>query len=189
MQDVNLVITQGESIGLIGRNGAGKSTLLKLIADTLKPSSGQIERHGKIFAILELGMGFDFQLTGRDNAILSLHMMGVITDLEQKVEKIEIFSELNEFFEQPIRIYSSGMLVRLAFSIATVSEPDVLIIDEALSVGDAYFQQKCLLFIESFRKSGGTLLFVSHDPNAVKTICNRALLVDRGRVLLDDYPK
>lgn len=190
INDINFEVEKGQSVGIIGRNGAGKSTLLKIITGTTKATNGCVKCEGRIAAILELGMGFDQDLSGRQNAIMGLHLLGLNGDeINLKISEIASFSELNEYFDLPIRIYSSGMLVRLAFSIATSSNPDLLIVDEALSVGDAYFQQKCTYVIENYKKNGGTLLFVSHDPNTVKSICDSAILLEGGRLVMSGSPK
>jgi len=190
LENINFEVLQGQSVGIIGRNGAGKSTLLKIISGTTKANTGSISYQGRIAAILELGMGFDYELTGRQNAVIGLHLLGVNgAVVNQKLQDIEEFSELGSYFDETVRVYSSGMLVRLAFSIATSSDPDLLIVDEALSVGDSYFQQKCTFVIEQFKRAGGTLLFVSHEPNMIKSLCDYAVLIDGGRIVMDGSPK
>jgi lipopolysaccharide transport system ATP-binding protein len=189
LRDVSFDIRAGESIGIIGHNGAGKSTLLKLITGTTRPSTGQAKINGRIAALLELGMGFHSDFTGRQNAYMSGQLLGYSNDeITARMGEIEAFAEIGDYIDQPVRTYSSGMQVRLAFSVATAIQPDILIIDEALSVGDAYFQHKSFDRIRQFREKGTTLLFVSHSPSAVKTLCNRAILLDRGTVLRDDTP-
>ncbi len=190
LRHVNFDILPGEAIGIVGQNGAGKSTLLKMITGTLQPTEGQVLVNGRIAAILELGMGFNPELTGRQNVVHASGLMGVSTDqILQTMPAIEEFAEIGEYFDEPVRTYSSGMQMRVAFSVATAFQPEILIIDEALSVGDAYFQQKCFYRIGQYRDNGGTLLFVSHDPNIVKSLCTRAVLIDNGRLISDGSPK
>lgn len=182
INDVSFALAPGEVVGIIGHNGAGKSTLLKMITGTLHPSAGEVHRRGRIGAILELGLGFHPELTGRANTRHALGLMGFSgEEIEQALPQVEAFAEIGEYFEQPVRVYSSGMQMRLAFAVVTAFRPDLLIVDEALSVGDAYFQQKCFERIRSFRKAGSGLLFVSHDLNAVKLLCDRVLVMDHGR--------
>lgn len=189
LEDVSFAIEPGSAIGIIGRNGAGKSTLLKLLTGTLEPNAGTVRTGGKVAALLELGMGFHPELTGRQNAYIAGALQGVPQDeMTRLMPEIAAFSEIGDAFDQPLRTYSSGMQVRLAFSVATAQRPDILIVDEALSVGDAYFQHKCFRRIRRYLDDGVTLLFVSHDPLSVKTLCNRALLIERGRIALDDTP-
>ena len=167
-------------------NGAGKSTLLKLLTKTSVPSEGTVEIHGRVAALLELGMGFHQDFTGRVNALMTCQMMGYSSEeAHALIEEIREFSELGDYLDQPVRVYSTGMQVRLAFSAATVTRPEILIVDEALSVGDAYFQHKCIGRIRDYRDKGTTLLFVSHDPGAVKALCNRAILLDGGAIIKD----
>lgn len=188
LRDITFKVQSGDSIGIIGRNGAGKSTLLKLLTKTSMPSVGTVETHGRISALLELGMGSHMDFSGRVNAKMTCQMMGLSTEESHALlPEIAEFSELGDYFDQPMRVYSTGMQVRLAFSAATAIRPEIFIVDEALSVGDAYFQHKCIERIRSFRKEGTTLLFVSHDPGAVKSLCDRALLIDEG-VVLEDGP-
>lgn len=181
LQGVSFSVAPGEAIGIVGQNGAGKSTLLKLLVGTTRPSQGHFEIDGDVAALLELGMGFHPEFTGEQNALMSLQMMG-----RSRREAIDLlveiaeFSELEEFLTQPLRTYSSGMQVRLGFAVATAKRPDLLIVDEALSVGDAYFQHKCIRRIREFKNRGTAMLFVSHDPAAVKSLCDRALLLDGG---------
>jgi len=189
LHDINFQVKQGDAIGIIGRNGAGKSTLLKLLTKTSFPNSGQVEISGRVSALLELGMGFHMDFSGQVNAKMTCQMMGLTTDeTHALMPQIKEFSELGDYFSQPMRVYSTGMQVRLAFSAATVIRPEILIVDEALSVGDAYFQHKCINRIREFRDKGTTLLFVSHDPGAVKSLCSRALLLDQGTVARDGTP-
>ena len=189
LRNVSLAVRRGESVGIVGHNGAGKSTLLKLITGTAKATEGSIQASGRIAAILELGMGFHPEFTGRQNASMSGQLLGLsIKEVSEAMPAVEAFAEIGAYFDQPLRVYSSGMQVRLAFSIATAVRPDVLIVDEALAVGDAYFQHKCTARMRSFRDQGTTMLLVSHDPTAVKSLCDRAVLLDHGRVIKDDAP-
>ncbi|TQV63987.1 MAG: ABC transporter ATP-binding protein [Halothiobacillaceae bacterium] len=184
LQNISFSIQPGESVGIVGQNGAGKSTLLKLITGTLRPSTGQVTVRGRIAAILELGMGFHPDLTGRQNAYHAAGLMGHSQEqINAVIDDIEAFAEIGEYFDQPVRTYSSGMQMRVAFSVASAIRPDILIIDEALSVGDAYFQHKCFQRIREFKDQDTTLLFVSHDPAAVRTLCNRAILLDHGHLI------
>ncbi len=186
LKDVSFAVNQGEAVGIIGENGAGKSTLLKLLVGTTQPNEGSLQTSGRVAALLELGMGFHPDFTGRENAAMSCRMAGLNNDdIKALMPEIKRFSELGEFMDQPLRVYSTGMQMRLAFSAATVIRPEILIVDEALAVGDAYFQHKCIQRIRSFQKEGTTLLFVSHDPGAVKTLCRRGLLFEKGK-LIDD---
>ena len=186
LRNLNFTLEKGESLGIIGVNGAGKSTLLKLLTKTSVPSEGTVEIHGRVAALLELGMGFHQDFTGRVNALMTCQMMGYSSEeAHALIEEIREFSELGDYLDQPVRVYSTGMQVRLAFSAATVTRPEILIVDEALSVGDAYFQHKCIGRIRDYRDKGTTLLFVSHDPGAVKALCNRAILLDGGAIIKD----
>ncbi len=190
LQNVGFSIASGEAIGIIGQNGAGKSTLLKVITGTLKPSTGSVAVRGRIAAILELGMGFHPDLTGRQNAYHSAGLMGYTHEqVDGVIGSIESFAEIGEYFDEPVRLYSSGMQVRVAFAVATAFRPDILIIDEALSVGDAYFQHKSFDRIREFRDQGTSLLFVSHDKAAILALCDRAVLLEKGRVIKDGAPE
>lgn len=190
LQNISFQIKAGEAVGIVGQNGAGKSTLLKIITGTLKPSTGTVTHHGRIAAILELGMGFHPDLTGRQNAYHAAGLMGYTQDqIDSVINGIEQFAEINEYFDQPVRLYSSGMQVRVAFAVATAFRPDILIVDEALSVGDAYFQHKSFERIKQFRTQGTSLLFVSHDKAAVLALCDRAILLEKGCVLKDSQPE
>ena len=184
LKDINFIVPKGVVFGIIGMNGAGKSTLLKILTGTTSPTSGKIKMEGRVAALLELGTGFHSELTGRENVLINGKLLG-LTDQEiaSRVDDIAAFSELGDFFDKPVRTYSSGMYVRLAFSLASSIDPDILIIDEALSVGDAYFQQKCLKKIRQFKERGVTILFVSHDAGVVKALCDRVALMDQGRIL------
>lgn len=190
LKDISFDIHKGEAIGIIGMNGAGKSTLLKLITGTLTPTEGSIHIDGRISALLELGMGFNPDLTGRSNVIHSAGMMGITTEqIMQKMDEIEAFAEIGEYFDQPVRTYSSGMQVRVAFGVATAFRPEILIVDEALSVGDTYFQHKSFDRIRQFQKEGTTLLIVSHDKAAIQSLCDRAILLNAGQIALDGDPE
>jgi len=184
LRGISFEIDAGEAIGIVGQNGAGKSTLLKLIVGTTAATEGSFEVTGEVSALLELGMGFHPEFSGEQNAMMALQMTGLGEEAARDLlPEIAEFSELDEFLSQPFRTYSSGMQMRLAFAVATVRRPHVLIVDEALSVGDAYFQHKCIRRIRTFKELGTTMLFVSHDPAAVKTLCDRALLLDGGELI------
>jgi len=186
LRHVSFNIARGEAVGIVGQNGAGKSTLLKLITGTARANEGHISGIGRISAILELGMGFNPDLTGRENCRHAAGLMGHSQeDVERMLPAIEAFAEIQEYFDQPVRTYSSGMQMRVAFGVATAVRPDVLIVDEALSVGDAYFQHKSFDRIRQFREQGTTLLIVSHDRSAVQQLCGRAILLDRGLLIKD----
>ena len=190
LRDISFDIRAGESIGIIGHNGAGKSTLLKIITGTTQPSTGKAEITGRVAALLELGMGFHPDFTGRQNAYMSGQLLGYsIAEIATRMGEIEAFAEIGDYIEQPVRTYSSGMQVRLAFSVATCIRPDILIVDEALSVGDIYFQQKCFERIDGFAKAGTTLLFVSHAMGTILNLCDRAIFLKAGRVEFDGDPK
>lgn len=189
LRDVSFDVAPGDAVGIIGSNGAGKSTLLKIISGTTRPTIGSFEAGGRIAALLELGIGFHPEFTGRQNVYMAGSIIGLSTqNIDSLFEAIVDFAEIGDYIDQPIRTYSSGMHVRLAFSVATALRPDILIVDEALSVGDSYFQHKSFDRIRRFRDEGTTLLFVSHNPGTIKTLCNRALLLDRGVLLRDDAP-
>lgn len=190
LKHVSFNIEAGEAIGLVGQNGAGKSTLLKMITGTLQPTEGRVQVHGRIAAILELGMGFNAELTGRQNAYHAAGLMGFSTEqIDGVIADIEAFAEIGEYFDQAVRTYSSGMQMRVAFAVATAFRPEILIIDEALSVGDSYFQHKSFSRIKEFQKAGTTLLIVSHDRGAIQALCNRAILLDGGTVIKDGPPE
>ncbi len=189
VRDVSFDIQRGECLGIIGRNGAGKSTLLQMIAGTLQPTSGEIAVHGRVAALLELGSGFNPDFTGRENIHLNAAIMGLTpAEIVQKFDAIVEYSGIAEFIDQPVRTYSSGMAVRLAFAVCVHVDADILIIDEALAVGDARFQFKCHATLDQMIKEGRTIIFVSHDTNAVKRMCRTALLLERGEVLLHGTP-
>lgn len=189
LRDINLTVRRGEAVGIIGRNGSGKSTLLQLIAGTLQPTTGTVQVAGRVAALLELGSGFNPEFTGRENVYLNGAVLGLTREeVDGKFDQIAAFADIGEFIEQPVRIYSSGMVVRLAFAVAAHVDPAVLVVDEALSVGDARFQLKCARAIDRFIERGVTLLFVSHDASMVKRLCRRALLLDGGRALYQGAP-
>lgn len=183
LRDVTLNLGRGESLGIVGRNGAGKSTLLKVISRVLKPTSGRVEVQGSVAPILELGTGFDYELTGHENIYLNALLLGrTRSEIDEKLDEIVEFSGLAEFVRSPVRNYSSGMLARLGFAIATAWVPDVLILDEVLSVGDARFIRRCERRLDEFREQGTTLLLVSHDVEAVQENCCKAIWLERGRI-------
>ena len=186
LRDVSFRLAPGETVGVIGENAAGKSTMLKLIAGTLRPTEGTVHTRGRISAILELGMGFNPEFTGKRNAYHAAGLLGLSrSESNDALPEIMAFSELGGYFDQPVRTYSSGMQMRLAFAVATARRPDILIVDEALSVGDAYFQHKCMQRIRSYREAGTTLVFVSHAQEAVRMLCSRGLLLEAGRLVMD----
>jgi lipopolysaccharide transport system ATP-binding protein len=190
LQDVTFQIAPGESVGIVGVNGAGKSTLLKMITGTTQPTCGSIELEGRVAALLELGMGFHPDFTGRQNAVMAGQLLGMqVEEIEALMPDIERFAEIGDAIDHPVRTYSSGMQMRLAFSVATARRPDILIVDEALSVGDAYFQHKSFDRIRSFRKAGTTLLIVSHDRSAIQSICDSAILLENGHMAMHDTPE
>jgi lipopolysaccharide transport system ATP-binding protein len=190
MQDISFIVQPGEAVGIIGINGAGKSTLLKMITGTTIPTTGTSHVTGRVTAMLELGMGFHPDFTGRQNVMMAGQMIGLSAhELSELMPEIENFAEIGDYIDQPVRIYSSGMQVRLAFSLATAKRPDILIVDEALSVGDAYFQHKSFDRIKQFRQQGTTLLFVSHDKGAIQAICDRAILINAGRFVMEGEPE
>jgi lipopolysaccharide transport system ATP-binding protein len=183
LKNVSFTVGKGECFGIVGRNGSGKSTLLEIITGTLQPTQGSVSASGRIAALLELGAGFNPEFSGRDNAYLNALLLGVSrSELQTRLPDILEFAEIGEFIDRPVKTYSSGMYVRLAFSIQACLDPDILIVDEALAVGDAYFVQKCMARINDLRSRGVTILFVSHDATAVKTLCDRAVWLERGEV-------
>jgi lipopolysaccharide transport system ATP-binding protein len=184
LRDINFVVNPGEAVGIIGMNGAGKSTLLKMITGTTQPTTGSVHIGGRLAALLELGMGFHPEFTGRQNAFMAGQLMGFTPEeIASFMPEIEAFAEIGDYIDQPVRVYSSGMQVRLAFSVATAKRPDILIVDEALSVGDKYFASKSINRIREFIAKKTTLLLVSHDASAIKTICNKALLLNKGQMV------
>lgn len=189
LHPTSIDIFRGQSVGIVGRNGSGKSTLLSLIAGILTPTSGSVEQRGRISALLELGSGFNPEFTGRENVFFNGALMGLSRDeIQARFADIAAFAEIGDFMDRPVKTYSSGMFVRLAFATAINVSPDVLIVDEALSVGDIYFQQKCFERLRTMRADGVTLLFVSHDSSAINRFCDRALLVEDGTVIMDADP-
>lgn len=186
LRDINFTIRSGETVGIIGTNGSGKSTILKIITGVLTPTKGEVDVVGKISALLELGAGFNMDYTGIENLYMNGTMMGYTrAEMDQKIPEILEFADIGDFVNQPVKTYSSGMFVRLAFALAINVEPEVLIVDEALSVGDAFFQAKCFSKLEEIRNSGTTILFVSHDTTSVKQLCNRAIWIEKGVVKAD----
>ncbi len=184
LNDVSLVVKKGETFGILGRNGAGKSTLLKVISRVLMPTQGRVWINGMVSPLLELGAGFHPELTGMENIHLNATLLGHSRkEIKQKIPEILDFAEIGGFIEAPLRTYSSGMVARLGFSVATAWLPDILILDEVLSVGDAAFAQKCTERMRSFRESGATVLLVSHSVDTVRSLCQRALLLEHGNVL------
>ncbi|HIK08762.1 MAG TPA: ABC transporter ATP-binding protein [Oscillatoriaceae cyanobacterium M33_DOE_052] len=190
IQNLNLEIPKGITLGIVGRNGSGKSTLLQIIVGTLAPTSGNIRVNGRISALLELGSGFNPEFTGRQNVFFNGQLLGLTqAEIEDKFDEIAAFADIGDFIDQPVKTYSSGMFVRLAFAVATSVEPDILVVDEALSVGDEAFQRKCFARIESIQERGGTILFVSHSASTVVELCDSAVLMDAGELLLYHKPK
>ena len=185
LSDISFEVKRGESFGIIGRNGAGKSTMLGLIAGVMKPTRGSVVTNGRISPLLELGAGFNNELTGRENIILNGILMGLTRrEVESKLDEIVDFSELGDFVDQPIRVYSSGMLARLGFSVVSSLDPEILLIDEILAVGDLDFQKKCLDRMKHFQDTGVTMVFVSHSMENVKMICERAIWIDNHKTMM-----
>lgn len=190
LRDISFAVTPGEAVGIIGVNGAGKSTLLKIITGTTQPTQGNITSQGRVAALLELGMGFHPAFTGRQNAFMAGQLLGLKQEeIAACMPAIEAFAEIGDYIDRPVRMYSSGMQVRLAFSVATAVRPDLLIVDEALSVGDAYFKHKSFNKIREFREQGTSLLIVSHDRGAIQALCDRAILLEKGFVIKDGSPE
>lgn len=190
LRDASFDVHKGETVGIVGRNGSGKSTLLQLICGTLTPTMGQVSVHGRVAALLELGSGFNPEFTGRENVYLNAAVLGLSRDeIDARFENIVAFADIGEFVEQPVKTYSSGMYVRLAFAVAINVDPEILIVDEALSVGDEAFQRKCFARIDAIRENGATILFVSHAASAVIELCDRAILLDGGEMLASGTPK
>lgn len=183
LNDVTFEVKRGESLGLIGLNGSGKSTMLKIIAGVLKPTCGQVQVSGRVAPLIELGAGFDFDLTAKENVFLNGALLGYSREfMSMHYEDIVEFSELRAFMDVPVKNFSSGMVARLAFAIATIGTPEVLIVDEALSVGDFRFQQKCEARIQKMKQKGTTILFVSHNMEQVKSICSRIVWLEQGKI-------
>ena len=190
LRDVSFTVHQGETIGIIGTNGSGKSTILKIISGVLSPTQGEVSVEGRISALLELGAGFNMEYTGIENIYLNGTMIGFSREeIDQKLDAILEFADIGEFVYQPVKTYSSGMFVRLAFAVAINIDPEILIVDEALSVGDVFFQAKCYRKFEDFRKMGKTILFVSHDLSSISKYCDRVILLNRGVMLTEGSPK
>jgi len=190
VNDVSFDVKRGETVGIIGRNGSGKSTTLQMVCGTLQPTSGSIEVNGRIAALLELGAGFNPEFTGRENVYLNAAILGLSrSETDERFDDIARFADIGMFIDQPVKTYSSGMYVRLAFAVAINVDPDILVVDEALSVGDEAFQRKCFARIEDIRDKGGTILFVSHGAQTIIQLCDRAMLFDRGELLLEGQPK
>jgi len=189
LHDVSFEIRRGETVGIIGRNGSGKSTLLQIICGTLNPTSGSVSTHGRVAALLELGSGFNPEFTGRENVFMNCALYGMSSEqTTRKFADIEAFADIGDFIDQPVKTYSSGMMVRLAFAVIAHVDADILIIDEALAVGDTFFTQKCMRFLRQFMKTG-TVLFVSHDVASVKNLCNRAVWLEKGQMQHAGTPK
>jgi ABC-type polysaccharide/polyol phosphate transport system ATPase subunit len=189
LKDVSLEIRRGESFGIIGKNGSGKSTLLQIIAGILTPTSGSVTVDGKVAALLELGSGFNPDFTGRENVYVNASILGLTkAEIDERIDDIAEFADIGEFMDQPVKLYSSGMFVRLAFAVQVCVRPSVLIIDEALAVGDAAFQRKCFRRLDELHELGLTILFVSHDLNAVTNLCTTALLLEQGRCIESGSP-
>lgn len=190
LRDINLVVRRGETVGIVGRNGSGKSTLLQTICGTLMPTSGSVTVDGRLAALLELGAGFNPEFSGRENVYLNAAILGMArADVDAQFNTIVDFADIGDFIEQPVKNYSSGMFVRLAFAVAIHSDPEILVVDEALSVGDEAFQRKCFARIELIQKKGGTILFVSHSASSVLQLCNHAIFLDRGQLIMEGKPK
>ncbi|MBD2206521.1 ABC transporter ATP-binding protein [Calothrix sp. FACHB-1219] len=189
LRDINLDIPKGQTVGLVGRNGSGKSTLLQIIAGTLTPTTGEVHVKGRISALLELGSGFNPEFTGRQNVFFNGRLLGLSQkEIEAKFDEIAGFADIGDFIDQPVKTYSSGMFVRLAFAVAVNVEPEILIVDEALAVGDVVFQHRCMRRMRSLMDSGVTTLFVSHDPGAIKTLCNSAIMIHEGKIHTSGLP-
>ncbi|NQE80060.1 ABC transporter ATP-binding protein [Pantoea ananatis] len=198
IENISFKVEKGESVALIGRNGAGKSTSLGLVAGVLRPTEGTVKVKGRVASMLELGGGFHPELTGRENIVLNATLLGLRRkELKGKIDKIIEFSELGEFIDEPIRVYSSGMLAKLGFSVITQVDPDILIIDEVLAVGDISFQKKCIETINEFRNKGVTILFVSHNLGDVEKVCDRVIWIENHKLkqsgnckqVIDSYKK
>lgn len=190
LRDVSFQIRRGDAVGIMGRNGSGKSTLLQILAGTLTPTEGSCTVNGRLAALLELGAGFNPEFTGRENVYLNAAVLGLSREqIDARYPEIVEFSEIGPFLDQPVKTYSTGMYMRLAFAVAIAVEPEILIVDEALSVGDEAFQRKCFAFLHRLMEQGGTLLFVSHAATSVTELCNRAILLHKGELVLDDTPK
>lgn len=184
LKDISFELKRGESIGILGKNGSGKSTLLQIIARTLSPTSGTVKVNGRVAALLELGSGFSPDFTGRENVYMNASILGLSKEeTDQRFPEIEAFADIGDFIDQPVKTYSSGMMVRLAFAVQVMVQPDILIVDEALAVGDARFQLKCFARLKKLREAGTSILFVSHSVDQVRAVCDRALLLDHGKTV------
>ncbi len=189
LRDIDLEIEKGQTVGIVGRNGSGKSTLLQIIAGTLTPTAGEVVVRGRVSALLELGSGFNPEFTGTQNVFFNARLLGLTQqEIEDKFDDIAAFADIGDFIEQPVKTYSSGMFVRLAFAVAVNVEPEILIVDEALAVGDIVFQHRCMRRMRSMMDSGVTTLFVSHDSGAIKTLCNSAVMIDGGNIYASGTP-
>jgi len=189
LRDVSFSVKKGETLGVIGQNGAGKSTLLQIICGTLSPTHGQVETHGRVAALLELGSGFNPEFTGRENIYMNASILGLSSEeIDEKYDAITAFADIGVFINQPVKTYSSGMVLRVAFAVIAHVDAEVLIIDEALAVGDAFFVQRCMRFLKKFMQTG-TVLFVSHDTSAVVNLCDRAILLKNGQIISSGLPK
>jgi teichoic acid transport system ATP-binding protein len=190
LNDVNFNVRRGETVGIIGTNGSGKSTILKIITGVLNPTSGNVKVNGRISALLELGAGFNMEYTGLENVYLNGTMIGFSKEeIDERLDDILAFADIGDFIHQPVKMYSSGMFVRLAFAVAINIDPEILIVDEALSVGDVFFQAKCYHKFEEFKKQGKTILFVSHDLSSISKYCDRVVLLNKGKKLDEGTPK
>ena len=190
LKDVSFDISKGEVIGIIGRNGSGKSTLLQMICGTLNPTSGTVQTHGRIAALLELGSGFNPDFTGRENVYMNAAVVGLSKDeIDSRYDEIAMFADIGDFIEQPVKTYSSGMVVRLAFAVASCVDPEIIVVDEALAVGDSVFQAKCFRRFQQLREKGVTVLLVTHDIGTVVQLCNRAFVLHRGAFVASGQPK
>lgn len=190
LKNINLEIKKGETVGVIGRNGAGKSTLLKLIAGVSQPTSGKIFVNGRVVPLIELGAGFHPELTGRENIFLNGVILGLSEkEIRSKIDQIIEFSEIKKFIDTPVKYYSSGMYMRLAFSVSVFVDPDILLVDEILAVGDNQFQTKCLKRMEEFKKNGVTIIFVSHSLETIKKFCQRVVYLRKGEIIADNQPE
>lgn len=190
LRDISFDVPKGQTLGIIGQNGAGKSTLLQIIAGVLQPTTGTVTVNGRVTALLELGTGFNPEFTGRENVYMSGAILGISKqEMHERFDDIAAFAQIGQFIDQPVKTYSSGMYVRLAFAIAASLDPDLLIVDEALAVGDTMFQRRCYRRLEELQQEGKTILFVSHDTAVVRAVCDQALLLDVGRVIASGHPK
>lgn len=189
LKNITLTIKKGETLGVIGKNGAGKSTLLKLIAGVSYPSKGKVKVYGRVVPLIELGAGFHPELTGRENIYLNGVILGLTEkQIKEKIKEIILFSEIEKFIDTPVKFYSSGMYMRLAFSVSVFVDPEILLIDEILAVGDSYFQKKCLNKMNEFKKKGVTIVFVSHNLETIKNFCHRVIYLKEGKIIADGKP-